>query len=120
MQISKRQINPEFEKKLKVTLAQLIADIANQEKAQDFLKDFLSETEYVALAKRLAIMMYLNKGRSYEEIKDEIKVSSATIASIQSLLEKKSKGIRLAVKLIKAEEWATKWTDKISGFFGKS
>ncbi len=119
MQISKRQLNPELEKEIKAMLAQVVADINNKEKASIFLQDFLTETEYMALAKRLAIVFYLSKKRSYEEIKQEIKVSSATIASVQNALEQNSPGFSLALQYIKAEEWASKWTDKLSWLFGK-
>lgn len=100
-------------------LAQVIADITTKDRAELFLKDFLTETEHVAMAKRLAIMIALEKQQSYEDIKDRIKVSSATIAHIQSQLEKKTDGLMLVLRLIKAEEWATKWTGKITGLFGK-
>ena len=119
MQISKRQLDPKFESQLKEIFAQLVADITKKDKAQIFLNDFLSETEYIALAKRLAIIIYLNKGKSYEDIKKEVKVSSATIASVQKAIEEKRPGFTLALTYIKAEEWAGKWADKITGWFGK-
>jgi uncharacterized protein YerC len=119
VQISKRQLDKDFENKIKDILAQVISDINNKDQAKDFLTDFLSETEFMALSKRLAVILYLDQKRSYEEIKDEIKVSSATIATTQSLLEKQSQGVILALKLVKAEEWATKWAGKITGIFGK-
>lgn len=118
MQISKRELSPSFEKELKEILAQVIADISSKEKSKLFLTDFLTQTEYIALSKRLAIILYLTKGKSYEEIKKEIKVSSATIASIQSALENNSPGIMTALNYIKAEEFANKWTNKLTNIFG--
>ncbi|MBI2008506.1 hypothetical protein HYS82_02510 [Candidatus Amesbacteria bacterium] len=50
-------------------------------------------------------------GRSYENIKDNVKVSSATIAAVQQ--EMKREGWKMAMEKIMAEEWATKWNDKI-------
>ncbi|NMB56751.1 hypothetical protein GYA19_02320 [Candidatus Beckwithbacteria bacterium] len=119
MQISKKEINQNLESKIKNIFAQLIADINTKEQAQDFLQDFLTETEYVALVKRMGLIFYLSDGKSYKTIKDDLKVSSATIATVQSGLEKQKKGLILALKLIKAEEWASKWAGKITGIFGK-
>jgi uncharacterized protein YerC len=119
MQVSKRKINKQLEQNIKQVFCQVITDINAQEKAAIFLSDFLTETEYIALAKRMAIMLYLDKGLSYEQIKKELKVSSATIATVQSAIEKKAKGYEMALQFIKAEEFANKWTGKISGIFGK-
>ncbi len=45
-------------------------------------------------------------------IKNDLKVSSATIADISSHMDKE--GFQLAVKKIVAEEWANQWADKIN------
>jgi uncharacterized protein YerC len=119
MQISKKPLNAEFEHEIKNMLAQVVADIPNKEKALVFLQDFLSETEFMALAKRLAVMLYLSKGKSYEQIKREVNVSSATIASVQSAITNQSPGFTLALQYLKAEEWANRWTEKISNLFSK-
>ena len=100
-------------------LAQIISDISSKEKALIFLEDFLSETEFMVLSKRLAVMLYLSNKRSYEDIKKEVKVSSATIASVQNALNRNSPGFSLALQYLKAEEWANKWTEKISSLFVK-
>ena len=119
MQISKQELDPKLEQEIKRMFAQVVADLASKEKALIFLQDFLSETEFMALSKRLAIVLYLTKDKSYEEIKKELKVSSATIASVQNALDTKSPGFELASQYLKAEEWASKWTEKITGLFGK-
>ena len=58
--------------------------------------------------------MGLKKERSYENIKNNLKVSSATIASVQSMVGKP--GFQLALKKIEAEEWASKWEEKIKKY----
>jgi len=117
MQISKDKLNPKVEKQIRKLLAQKIADLKTPENTQIFLRDFLTPAEGIVLAKRLAIALYLEKGKSYEEIRRSLKVSSATIASVQSMLEHRSEGFMLAVQQIKAEEWADEWSEKISKFF---
>lgn len=119
MQISKKKINPKIQKEINDMFAQVIADIGNKEDALIFINDFLTDTEKVALAKRLAIIFYLDKGMSYQQIRKEIGVSSATIASVQSCIEQKSPGFLLSLQYLKAEEWAGKWTSKLTGIFGK-
>jgi uncharacterized protein YerC len=66
------------------------------------------------LAKRLAVAAYLKKGRSYDAIKTELKVSSATVAAVQTLLEKNTEGLNLALKLLEADQWAEALINKLS------
>ena len=77
------------------------------------LGDILTEGERTAVIKRLGIALYLDKGRNYEDIKNNIKVSSATIATVAENLG--NSGWQEVIRRVKAEEWATEWTDKISG-----
>jgi len=95
-------------------LFQTIVDIRDLAEAKIFLKDFFNETEQEVFAKRLAIAYWLKKGRSYSNIKDNLNVSSATIASVQTMMEKP--GIKMAIKKIEAEEWANVWAEKIKKF----
>lgn len=114
MRTSEKKINKYLRNEVEKLFAKAIADMNTKEKVLIFLKDFLTETEFEALVKRLAIAYYLSKGRSYQNIKENLKVSSATIASVQEVAEKK--GIAYAVKLIQADEWAEKWSERIKSF----
>lgn len=66
------------------------------------------------MSKRLAVAYWLKKGRSYENIKQNLKVSSATIASVQENFKKG--GFQIVLKKLEAEEWANKWSVKIKKF----
>lgn len=79
-----------------------------------FFADILSKTERTVLAKRLAIAYYLKKNKSYDVIRNDLKVSSATVATVQGWLEQGNEGLNLALKSIEAEEWAGELADKIS------
>ncbi len=118
MRITKKQINPTLKKELIKTFAQVIADIKNQEEALAFIQGFFEETEIEVFAKRLAIAYWLKKGRSYSNIKQNLKASSATIAEISNLAKKQ--GFQLALKKIEAEEWAEVWARKIKKITGNS
>lgn len=111
MQVSKQKVNKILEKQLGQMLFQMVADIKTPHEAEAIFKNLLSETELVTVIKRLATGYWLTKKRSYEVIKENLKVSSATIATIAQ--DMKSPGWQLAMKKVLAEEWATKWEQKI-------
>lgn len=114
MRVSKNKVNPHLNKELVRTLHQAIADLKTPTEVEAFLTSFLSETEHAILAKRLAVAYWLDKKRSYENIKDNLKVSSATISVIQEGMG--SDGVKIILQKIKAEEWANVWAIKIQKF----
>ena len=117
MQISKQKVNKNLNKQLTRVWYQMVADIKSPAEAEYIFNSILSETELVTVIKRLAVGYWLTKKRSYEVIKDNLKVSSATIATIQQDLKKP--GWRIAIKKVLAEEWATKWEVKIKNLLSK-
>jgi len=118
MQVSKRKVNSVLEKQLFVTLWQLITDIKNPKEAEVVLSDLLSTTEIATVAKRLAVAYWLSKKRSYENIKQNLKVSSATVAEVQKNM--KNPGWKLAIQKTTADEWANVWEKKIKSAFKRS
>lgn len=117
MRTSEKILNPSLKKEILRAFSQTVADLKDPEEADLFFRDFLTNTEYEAFAKRLAIAYWLKKKRSYNNIKDNLKVSSATIASVQEVLDKE--GFKLALKKMEAEEWANQWAEKIKKFVKK-
>lgn len=117
MQVSKRKVNRLVERQIRNMWHQLVADIKSPEEAEKILGEILSETEQVAITKRLAVGYWLSKKRSYEVIKENLKVSSATIATMQQELRKP--GWELAMKKIMAEEWATKMEERIKSLLAR-
>ena len=111
MRTSNKQLNPSLKTQIEKTFTQTVADLRDLSETDKFLSDFLTETEFESFAKRLAVAYWLNKGRSYTNIRDNIKVSTATIASVQSMMERP--GFKLALKKMEAEEWASQWAQKI-------
>lgn len=111
MRTSNKKINPSLRKQIELVFSQTVADLRDLKEADEFLRDFFNTSEFEAFAKRLAIAYWLKKGRSYNNIKDNLKVSSATVASVQTVMGKE--GIKLALKKIEAEEWANVWAEKI-------
>ncbi|HUW21248.1 MAG TPA: YerC/YecD family TrpR-related protein [Candidatus Bathyarchaeia archaeon] len=112
MQVSKKKINKKLEKKIGELFYQTIADIKNPQEVEVFLKDLLTETEISVVTKRLGTAYLLNKGKNYREIKDTLKISSATISVVADQI-KKGRGFKIGLKKIEADEWADRWTRKI-------
>lgn len=117
MRLSQDKLHPSLKNQIVKTLAQTIVDLKDIDEAHTFLQDFFKESELETFAKRLSIAYWLKKGRSYSNIKQNLKVSSATIATVQGLMHKT--GIGLALKKLEAEEWANVWAEKIRKFVRK-
>lgn len=117
MQVSKKNVNKQVEKRIFKSLYQVLADLKNPAAVEMFFNDVLSKTEKTVLAKRLGIAWYLNKNKSYDVIRQDLKVSSATIATVQGWLEKGGEGLRSAIKAIEADEWAGEMAEKVKKSF---
>lgn len=117
MQISKKKLNATIQKQIEEIFFQLISDTHSTQEAKIVFGDLLTETERQAVMKRLSMALFLDKGRSYENIKNYLKVSSATIASMQEQMG--NPGIQMALSKIKADRWADDWTGKISALVEK-
>ena len=117
MQVSKKKMNATLEKQLFFMLWQLITDLKNPKEVELVWSDLLSKTELTTVAKRLAVAYWLSKKRSYENIKQNLKVSSATVAEVQRNLKKP--GWKLTMQKITADEWANVWEQKIKRVFKK-
>ena len=112
MQLSKKRLNKNLEGQLKKMWYGLLAEIDSVEEVENLMADLLTDAERLAIYKRLGIGLYLDKGRSYEDIKNHLKVSSATIASVAENVSRP--GFQEAIRRIKADEWADEWSKKIS------
>jgi len=118
MQISKQSLNPKLAKELDLALVQLVTDLRSTEETADVLKEIFSQTERVAIMKRLGIAVLLDKGWSYEKIKQNLKVSSATIASIQDRMG--SPGLHTAIEKVRVNVMADSLAEKLSKMFSFS
>lgn len=118
MRISEKKVNASLKNQISKTFVQTISDLKGTREVETFFKDFLTDSEIDTYAKRLAVAYWLKKGRSYTNIKENLKVSSATIASVQEMMDKP--GFKLALKKMEAEEWANVWADKIAKVFPRA
>lgn len=114
MRVSKNNLNPSLKKEIVKTFIQTLDDLKGTKEKEIFLNDFFNDQELETYAKRLAIAYWLKKKRSYENIKNNLKVSSATIATVEKLIN--SEGFKLAIKKMEADDWANVWSEKINKF----
>lgn len=111
MHVSKNKLNDSLKREILNSFFQTIADLKDVDEIKTFFLDFFKDDETETYAKRLAISYWLKKKRSYENIKNNLKVSSATIATVEKQLN--TEGYKLALKKMEAEEWANVWSEKI-------
>ena len=111
MRTSGQKINASLKNQIIKSLAKVLVAFKKINDADKFLRDFFTESELETFSKRLAIAYWLKKGRSYTNIRDNLKVSSATVAAVQSMMEKTS--FQRALKELEADEWASLWEKRI-------
>lgn len=104
MHISRKAVDASITRHMEANLAIVLADLKNKPEVLAFFHDFFTEAEQTVLMKRLAIAVMLSGGNSYQEIKDQLKVSSATISFVAENINKP--GIKTAVSKIKTDQWA--------------
>ncbi len=118
MQVSKKKTGPKIKKQISDLICQVIADIKNPAEAKDFLNSFLGYNEQEVITRRLGITYFLEKGKTYSWIKENLSVSSTTVASV-ARETKKGKGFKIALQKIYADEWSDRWAQKIGQMFTK-
>ena len=112
MKTAAEPLNKNIQSQVYKILYQVLADAKTDTDIELVLASLMSDGEILGVAKRLAIAVFLDKGQSYEHIKDTLKVSSATIASVAESMNKR--GMQMALSRVKAEEWADVWSIRIS------
>ena len=92
------KLSKEEREKLILEFCQALAVIKNVEEAAQFVKDLLGAQEIEMIAKRLKIAKLLLDGKTYEEIREELKVASGTISRVHIWLQMSGEGYRLIAK----------------------
>jgi uncharacterized protein YerC len=113
MQLSKKNLNQNLKNQIYKLLYQVITDLKTPSEVKEFLVSFLGENELEVISRRLGIVYFLDRGKTYADIKKNLGVSSTTIASIIRGMRRK-KGFKIALQKIHAEQWAEKWSQRLS------
>lgn len=98
------KLNKDERQKLLISLCEALTSIKNKEEAAQFLSDLLGPQELEMLAKRLEIAKLLTNGKTYDQIKNAIKVSFSTIARVNAWLTLSGSGFRLVIERTKKKE----------------
>ena len=103
-QVSKHPLSKAIYERIFEIFIKSIVSIKDKKEAEDFLNDFLTPTERIMLAKRLAIAVLLTKGYDYASIRKILHVSFSTVASVSVFLKYTGEGYKKVVdKLLKEE-----------------
>jgi uncharacterized protein YerC len=114
MQVSAQHLDSRLAEQAKAQLIFVLAGLSDEKTAARFFQDFFTDTEQTVLVKRLAIAVMLNQKKSYEEIRTTLKVSSATIAMMNDLIQ--LPGVKKALTQLIEDQWAETMWQK---WFGK-
>ncbi len=111
MRLSKNKLPNTTSKQLYDTLCKVLADTRTPAEADSVLSELLSPTEIIAIMKRIGIAASLSNHQTYDSIKTQLKVSSATIAVIQERLIQP--GWQRILDKVKLHQAADIWSQKI-------
>lgn len=112
-QVSKYPVHKDVEKRMLEIFKTTISSLNSTSDIDDFLSDFLSPVEQIMLAKRLSIAVLLAKGYSYPSIRQVLRVTPSTIASVSLNLKYSGRGYKKMVEKILSEEKQKEFWQKI-------
>jgi len=102
-QVSKYPVRKDVYEEIFDTFLETIASLTTKKDVSIFFSEFLTPTERIMFAKRLAIGLLIAKDYDYREISELIRVSTATIAGY-SLFYKYGIGYRKVINNILQNE----------------
>lgn len=103
-QVSRYKLKRETEKQLIDNLNLVLSSISRQEEMLPFLEAFLTKTELLMLAKRLAVVILLSENLSDAEISRTLHITRITIAKMRYFMEARGKGFDIAFSKIEKEK----------------
>ncbi len=119
-QVSRYPISTKVADRIFEVFLKTLVEIKNNKEADQFISDLLTPTEKIMLAKRLAIAFLLEKGYDYRTIQKIIRVSSPTIASVNTARKYGSEGYkRLVSKIIREEKLISFFDETIEKLLSK-
>ena len=112
-QVSRRPLKKEVYKRIFELLLKVVSEPYEKKAAQKLLEDFLTPTEKIMLAKRLAIAVLLAKDFSYEAIGEIVKVSRPTIARVSTCIRYKGEGYKEFTERVLREEKIARFWEQV-------
>lgn len=102
--------------KLLIALCEAICSVKDSQEAAKLLTDLLSPAEIEIIAKRLEIAKLLTQGKTYGQIRDQIKVGFSTIARVNTWLNLAGEGFKIAISRAKKVSSETPIEDKLNPY----
>jgi len=116
-QVSKRILKADITERLFQNFWEMFADIKQTRQVQLFLEDFLSPTEKIMLAKRMAIAILFSKGYDHRTISSMLKVSTTTVNNIARFLNAKTPGYQLLIKKYSQKQSTKEFIQELERYF---
>src|SRR3989344_1037615 len=110
-QISKYPISDAVYSRIFDIFLDTVSDLRGKKKVSDFINSFLTPTEQIMLAKRLAIAFLLAKGYDYRDISTILRVSTGTVSRVAINYKNKQSFSIVVEQMLKKEEIAEFWQD---------
>lgn len=102
--LSKYKLSKKAEEELIKNLELALAKLTKEEEMKGFLLSFLTQTERLMLAKRLAIAVLLKENLPVSHIATTLHVTRETVSRIQLILEARGEGYESALLKLKNEK----------------
>src|SRR3989344_4202246 len=116
-QVSKRMLQADITERLFQNFWEMFANIKQTRQVQLFLEDFLSPTEKIMLAKRMAIAILFSKGYDHRTISSMLKVSTTTVNNIARFLNAKTPGYQLLIKKYSQKQSTKEFIQELERYF---
>ena len=116
-QVSKRVLTSDIAERLFQNFWEMFANIKQAHQIQIFLEDFLSPTEKIMLAKRMAIAILFSKGYDHRTISSMLKVSTTTVNNIARFLNAKTPGYQLLIKKYSQKQSTKEFIQELERYF---
>jgi uncharacterized protein YerC len=105
-QVSRIALSADLEKEIVSSFRSVITHLQTDHDVTDFLDELLTPTEKIMLAKRLAIAFLLDKNYDYRTIMSILKVSTATVSSVNKQYAHNGRGYKRVIAMMQSsEQW---------------
>ena len=108
-QVSKYPISKDVYERVFEVFLKTISALKTKGQVENFLEEFLSPTEQIMLAKRLAIAFLLAKKYDYREISKILRVSTGTVGKVAMNCEEGSSFAKVVNKILQDEKIEEFW-----------
>lgn len=115
--VSRRKLHTSALDQLFDKLGQAVTKLKNRAEIDLFFNDLLTHTEKIMLAKRLAIVVLLEKGFTFAQISSVLKVSEGTIFLMRERLNRGGNGFRLIIQRLEKDRKIKEFFEKIEDLF---